>query len=320
MARARTASSVAAAVGSSPTIAACAHDDDAVGEAQQLGELGGDHQDGDAGGGQLLDQPVDLELGADVDAAGRLVQDQDARLARQPAGEHDLLLVAAGELAHLLLDAGRADAPGGGSARTTSRLSAPRSRKPSRETLSGTHKETLSRTLRRSSRASCLRSSGTRPMPARMASAGRAQSQPPAEDADLAALQPVHAEGGPRQLGPAGTDEAAEAHDLAGPDLQRAAPDPGRGHAAQLQRHLVARPRAMTEQVAQVAADHEPHHRGLVDLGGIAHRHQLAVAQHGDAVGEVDDLAQAMADVDDRRRPRRAGRGSWRTGAAPRPR
>ena len=100
----RTASSVAAAVGSSPTIGACAHDDDPVGEAEQLGQLGGDHQDGDAGRGQLVDQPVDLELGADVDAAGRLVQDQDARLARQPAGEHHLLLVAAGELAHLLLD------------------------------------------------------------------------------------------------------------------------------------------------------------------------------------------------------------------------
>ena len=92
---------------------ALAHHGDPVGEAEQLGHLGGDHQDGDAGGGELLDQAVDLELGADVDAAGRLVQDQDARLAGEPAGEHHLLLVAARELADLLLDGGRLDARAG---------------------------------------------------------------------------------------------------------------------------------------------------------------------------------------------------------------
>jgi hypothetical protein len=44
-----------------------------------------------------VDQGVDLLLGADVDAAGRLVEDQHARLARQPAAQDHLLLVAAGE-------------------------------------------------------------------------------------------------------------------------------------------------------------------------------------------------------------------------------
>ena len=43
---------------------------------------------------------VDLGLGADVDAARRLVEQQHPASAQQPAGEHDLLLVAAGELAH----------------------------------------------------------------------------------------------------------------------------------------------------------------------------------------------------------------------------
>ena len=49
--------------------------------------------------GQLAHQPVDLGLGADVDALRRLVEDQHARLRRQPAGQRDLLLVAAGEVA-----------------------------------------------------------------------------------------------------------------------------------------------------------------------------------------------------------------------------
>ena len=38
--------------------------------------------------------------GADVDAAGRLVEQQHPAAAQQPAGQHDLLLVAAGQRAH----------------------------------------------------------------------------------------------------------------------------------------------------------------------------------------------------------------------------
>ena len=52
---------------------------------------------------------MDLDLGADVDAARRLVEDQDPRLGREPLGQDDLLLVAAGERLDLLVDAGRAD-------------------------------------------------------------------------------------------------------------------------------------------------------------------------------------------------------------------
>ena len=49
--------------------------------------------------GELAHQPVDLGLGADVDALRRLVEDQHRRLRRQPAGQRHLLLVAAGEVA-----------------------------------------------------------------------------------------------------------------------------------------------------------------------------------------------------------------------------
>ena len=48
---------------------------------------------------ELGDQPVDLGLRADVDAARGLVEQQHAALAQQPAREHDLLLVAARQLA-----------------------------------------------------------------------------------------------------------------------------------------------------------------------------------------------------------------------------
>ena len=48
--------------------------------------------------GQVQDQALDLGLGADVDAAGRLVEDEDLRVRRQPAREDDLLLVAAAQV------------------------------------------------------------------------------------------------------------------------------------------------------------------------------------------------------------------------------
>ena len=60
-------------------------------------------------GGEVAQDAVDVGLGADIDAARRLVDDQDARLARQPFGEQHLLLVAAGQVAHLAVDARRRD-------------------------------------------------------------------------------------------------------------------------------------------------------------------------------------------------------------------
>src|SRR5262245_22093181 len=48
-------------------------------------------------------------LGADVDAARRLINNEDAGFKREPAREHDFLLVAAREVLDLLLGAGHPD-------------------------------------------------------------------------------------------------------------------------------------------------------------------------------------------------------------------
>ena len=56
-----------------------------------------------------IKQIVHLDLGADVDAARRLVDDQDFRPQREPAREHHLLLIAAGEVADGLIGARHAD-------------------------------------------------------------------------------------------------------------------------------------------------------------------------------------------------------------------
>ena len=64
--------------------AAAVHDQHAVAHAEHLRQLAGDHQDGEALAGEPAHQGVDLGLGADVDAARRLVHDEDARLGREP--------------------------------------------------------------------------------------------------------------------------------------------------------------------------------------------------------------------------------------------
>ena len=60
-------------------------------------------------GGQLVEQVVDLLLGAHVDAARGLIEDEDVHLGGQPLGDDDLLLVATREVARLLADARRLD-------------------------------------------------------------------------------------------------------------------------------------------------------------------------------------------------------------------
>jgi len=75
------------------------HDEHAVGQPDDFGQFGRDDDDGFAFGGQLLDQAVNLCLGAYVDSPGRLIEEEDLRTRRDPAGDDRLLLVAAAEQA-----------------------------------------------------------------------------------------------------------------------------------------------------------------------------------------------------------------------------
>ena len=74
---------------------ALAHDEDARADVHELLELRRDDEHAEARLRQVADDPVDLGLRRDVDAARRLVQQEHAALVQQPACEHDLLLVAA---------------------------------------------------------------------------------------------------------------------------------------------------------------------------------------------------------------------------------
>src|SRR4051812_2779302 len=74
-----------------------AEDEDAVHQLDVLIELGGEHDDRETLARERAEERVEVVLGPDVDAAGRVVQEQHARAEREPAGDDHLLLVAARE-------------------------------------------------------------------------------------------------------------------------------------------------------------------------------------------------------------------------------
>src|SRR5258708_29410247 len=83
--------------------------DDAVGERQDGLGLGREHDDGQSPRAEIADDADDVALGADIHAARRLAQHQQARRIGEPFCERDLLLIAAGQHAEVELDRRRPD-------------------------------------------------------------------------------------------------------------------------------------------------------------------------------------------------------------------
>ena len=70
---------------------------DAVAHAQNLRQLGGNHNNGNTTGRQLIHQLINIALGTHVNAAGGLVHDDNIGLLADPFGNNNLLLVTAGQ-------------------------------------------------------------------------------------------------------------------------------------------------------------------------------------------------------------------------------
>ena len=81
-------------------------DDGAIADAMDLVELRGEEQDRRAGLGELADEAVDLLLGADVDPARRVVEEEGAHAAVEPPRDRHFLLVATRQAPHLRLGSG----------------------------------------------------------------------------------------------------------------------------------------------------------------------------------------------------------------------
>ena len=87
-----------------------AHHQQAVAEADQLGELRGHHDDAHPVAREVAQDAVDLGLRADVDAAGRLVEEDHPRAHREHLGDRHLLLVAARKRGDRIVDAAALEA------------------------------------------------------------------------------------------------------------------------------------------------------------------------------------------------------------------
>src|SRR6266403_3968569 len=278
---------------------ALAHDQDAVAHAEQLGQLRGDHDDGFALLGAVVEEPVDLALGAYVDAAGGLVEDEHLGVGGEPLADHHFLLVAAGQVADPLVEAGRADPERAHESVTI--LLRPRGAYPAQRAQDappgGQDQVGLDVHPQRQAIALAVFRQVGDASPDRV---GRAPDPNPLpSDEDLAGLEGVRAEDGPGHFGAAGADQPGESQDLAAPELEAhvldgaAAPEPAR-----LQRDLgVGLVRDLAGRLVDGAAHHHPD--DLVDAG-VARRkgvHVLPVAQHRDPVGDLLELLEPVRDV-----------------------
>src|SRR2546423_11642938 len=81
---------------------AAMHHRDAVADAQQLGEITGDHENRFAAGGELIDDAINLGFGPNIDPARRFVQQQHIDIVMKQPRQSDLLLISTREIAKLL--------------------------------------------------------------------------------------------------------------------------------------------------------------------------------------------------------------------------
>ena len=178
--------------------------------ADQLGQLGRDQDDREALAREIGDQRVDLGLGLHVDALGRLVQDQHAGRRRQPLGEHDLLLVAAGERLDRLVVAAEAE-PEPLERRLHQRELAPGVDQPGHGRLVDRRQGRVGedREIHHQALPDAILGEVGDPVPERLAR--RAERDRLAVEADRAGARPVDAEQDPGDLGPAAADQPAEA-------------------------------------------------------------------------------------------------------------
>ncbi len=281
---------------------ALAEDQDAVTHADQLGQFGRDQDDREALAREIGDQAVDLGLGLDVDALGRLVQDQNPGCRRQPLGEHDLLLVAAGEGLDRLVVAAEAE-PEPLERRLDQCELAPGVDQPGHDRLVDRRQGRVGEDGEIHHQALPHAVFGEVGDPVAERFARRAGCHGPALEADRAGARPVDAEQDPGDLGPTAADQAAEAHDLARADRKRDvrerpfAREPL--HAQDLVPDLGRQGRV---EVAERPADHQLDGAVARHLTGRLGRDQAAVAQHADAIGDAVDLVHPVTDEHDRDR------------------
>ena len=277
-----------------------AHDDHAVGQAEQLRHVGGDHDDGLSFLRKLRHELVNFALRADINAARRLVEDQHVAVAQEPFGNDDLLLVAAGEAADAGADGRRFCADLLGMLlRKLVHFSV--MDEGALEDLLQTGQDGVVRDGQVEAQAVALAVLGEIADAVVDGVLRAVDLHVLSVYPDRAGVHRIRAADQAHGLGAARADKTGEAEDLALAELEGNVLDiegvqvlglehdgrVGRAHGLCF-RFLIDR-----------AADHEADDLGDLRRGGVERSDVLAVAHDGDAVGDAFELIHAVRDIDD---------------------
>src|SRR5829696_6090427 len=279
--------------------------DDPVGALHHLLEFGRDHDHAQPPFGQLVDEVLHLGLGAHVDTAGRLVEDQHLRVQAEPAREHHLLLVTPRKFPDRLVGARGLDPEP--------------LHKPLDELVLGLLRDEPHPGEARHGRGDYVlpdREAGDDALgPAVLGQKRDAGLDRRRRRTGLDALaghrhspriEGLGAEDRLGRLAAAGAEETGEADDLAGAHVEGdAVEDVAAGQALYLEHgfslYVAVLPEAggVTFDLGELAAEHGGYELELRELGQVPGMHQLAVAQHGDLLADLVELVEVVAHVDD---------------------
>ena len=218
---------------------------------------------------------------------------------RQPLGQDDLLLVAAGERSHLLVDAGHADVELLGVLPGDPALGRGRDEEPGEQARQDRQRHVLGdrEVQHQAFLVTVLRQVGDA-----LVHGGRRgrEVHELAAEAHLAAVAVVDPEEDPGDLGAAGAHEPGEPEDLAGthgePDI---AEDAHPGQAAHLEQDVADRVLHLGEQRHR-PADHVADEVGRGQRVRRRRHDVPAVAEHGRPIAQREDLVEPVADEQDR--------------------
>lgn len=276
-----------------------------IAAANEFGIVCGIEHDRSARVGELAQQCVDLLLGADIDAPGRIAEQQDARRIHQPFADDHLLLVSTRQRTHRHAHVRHLDRQPSHHVRNGFVLHCRRDNASAAQAIKCGEAEVVVDRHRQHQPVGlpvlghqCDAQFGTLGMPR------TADIDLPAIQHDVATQAAQHAEQGQEHLALPLSIQPAEPYDFARPhgDIDVVQPTVPRqaSHVECRRAGRVARRWLGWKSMRDIAPDHHLHGLGVALRAGQKGRHVAAVAKHGAVVGQLFDLVHPVRDIDDR--------------------
>lgn len=278
-----------------------AEDEHAGAHGRDFLEVGGDHHQRGAGLRALAQHAIDLPLGADIDAGRGLLEHHERLVQVEPARQHHLLLVAARELLHLGRRRGRIDVEAAdqceravvlATGTVEGQAAIAMQRGVGEQVLQHRHRagevffEPLPGDIGHA-RANGIGGAGEIAFSAEQLHPPRGQRLTP-EDRAADGLVPCAA-------------QADEAQHFAAVHREAQRAGIAAGRAIQLQhRHACCRNVRLGHRGRERLADDQADQLAFVGVRRGLHRHQLAVAHHGCAVGDGHHFVEPVRHVEHR--------------------